>query len=464
MKKRTTICLICFFTFFTFSALAQEDDLSWTIRMIKENYPGFKDKTNERTFDQFVSKVHSANKSRDEFRILSSIVNYFSDQHLRLYNVNAIENVDSVKCSQNLVMINNYFKHQKSKAKYEGIWVNDYNNCIMAIKKVSASPLIYYGYILESRNNVLLPGLIACEFEQEIGTKFNTKYIINNRSGQVYIKSIFRNDSIMTTGYFAKWKKISSYQAPLLEKLPLYNFKASSKIINDSTFLITIPRFNRENTMIVDSLVSTNKNNIEKSKLLIVDVRNNLGGSIGVYIPLLPFIYTSPIKTVDGDLYCCPGFIKDHEDDLAFYKSRNTLDTMRIDKLGNQIMEMKKNAGGFLFYNGTTFKYDSIKRLPQKVALIVNYGCVSAGELMCLNFRQSNKVTIFGENTQGVVDYLDDYNVRSPSKKYMLIIPGTVRKLTKSEPKYDGIGITPDVQIPDKEIDWVGFVIKYYEK
>lgn len=463
MRKNLFFLLLIIFLI-PLECWSQENDIDFTLKQIKENYPGFKDKTNNKAFDRYVSKVLSFGINRDTFWKLSQIVNFFSDHHLQIYKTNFQEDIDSAQCATNFFEINKYFSKSHFFEKYEGLWLNDYSNCIMAIKKISNSPLIYKGYVLESRDNFLLSGLVCCEFEQDKRNTFYTRYISNLGRFEVYLNSIFRNDSVLITGGFGKWKKINDYQYPYLSHISTFNRKVSSKIISDSCFLISIPVCNKTNSDMVDSVVKANKRLIENSKTLIIDIRNNLGGTTKTYYPLLPFIYTNPIKTVDGYLYCSPGFIKNQETDLSLYRQKANPDTNEIAILSKSIDEMKANKGGFLFISGTAIKYDSIKINPKNVALIINYGSASAAELMILAFRQSDKVKIFGETSEGAVDYLDYYSQKTPSKKYLLYIPGTKRGLSVNEPKFDEKGINPDIKIPDTEKDWIKFVKEYYDQ
>lgn len=81
-----------------------------------------------------------------------------------------------------------------------------------------------------------------------------------------------------------------------------------------------------------------------------------------------------------------------------------------------------------------------------------------------LIFKQSKKVTTFGEHTMGAVDYLDLYLVQSPTKKYKMYIPTTRRIIPPGQSKLDGVGITPNIKISDTVPDWIEYVKDYYEK
>ncbi len=90
---------------------------------------------------------------------------------------------------------------------------------------------------------------------------------------------------------------------------------------------------------------------------------------------------------------------------------------------------------------------------------------MSAAELMIFNFKQSKKVTTFGERTYGAVDNSDFYTVPLTSSRYILYIPSSTTVIPYHEKeRFDGIGIFPDVPITGDKTDWIEFVKKYYEK
>lgn len=279
------------------------------------------------------------------------------------------------------------------------------------------------GYVIEPRTPNLKPGMVCCSFEQEKGGIFNANYISTVDRYRVYARSYFRNDSIIITGSYDKWRKLNNYTPGYLKKLPLYNRKAEFRKLTDKSFLIRIPENSYENVTRVDSLAKLYKDDIEKTETLIIDVRNNDGGTVSAYYPLLPFIYTNPIKTVNASLYCSPGGIKDYEQSFNDYMISPKVDSNVAALYRKTLVEMKAKPGIFILYPGDTIKYDNIKEYPKNVAIITNHGTLSAAELMLLDFRQSKKVKLFGENSGGAVDHLDYYHVMSPSKKYWLYIP-----------------------------------------
>ncbi len=439
-----------------------EDDIKLVFHKIEENYPQLTNKKQKLAFEQYANTIIASNQ-KDTFWKLSKITNYFKDKHLQIYDTTFLQRINLEECNENLKNVVEYLSNEP-KYQFEGYWINDYLSCIIGIKRDSTDPLVYNGYVIEAKNSILIPGMVCCKFER-LGNSnyFYTDYINSLGKFRVYLTSIFRNDSIMTTGTFSKWKRIKNYTSSYLNNLSVYDRRASFQQLDNKFFLIRIPTNSRDNTQIVDSLIKLYKNQIEQSETLIIDIRNNGGGAVNTYYPLFPYIYTNPIATVGGKIYCSPEGLKDEQETLVNQEQYFPNDTAIIKIYKERVQNMKANMGSFISVKGDTITFDSIRTYPKNIAIIMNYACLSAAELMLLDFKQSKKVKLFGEATGGAVDYLDNYHLISPSKKYWLYIPNTVRITNTEQPQYDNTGIKPDVEISDSVADWIEYVKAYYK-
>ena len=125
-----------------------------------------------------------------------------------------------------------------------------------------------------------------------------------------------------------------------------------------------------------------------------------------------------------------------------------------------------KNNPGKLVNDGEDFErtYDiDPKAYPQHIAFLMDKDCGSATEFFIYEGKQSKKVTLFGTNSHGVMDYGADQNINLCDGTFNLAVPwgrnGWVREF-----RIDNVGFAPDVRIPEREKDWVGFVQRYYAK
>lgn len=394
--------------------------------------------------------------------MLATIVSFFKDRHLDLFKMS--ETIDTQQSDENYKQITAYFKSQKSKEKFEGFWVSEANHIVLAMKKTKSKPLTYSGYVIECRkNSALYPGMVFCELEKQ--QKFFFTRAMSSATGMsFYVNSYFRNDSVLTTGPYNKWRKLDHYTGPILPSRPQSSETTTGLWLSQDSYLITIPNSTATNGRIVDSLLQNDSAILRRARNLIVDIRNNTGGKVAAYTPLYPILYTHPIPKINSSVYCTEDEAKKIQNDIEKYIADGGTDSTYIKSwLDFAKMEID-SAGKFVPMPKDTIKFDKVLPYPKNIGIIINYGCQSAAEIFLLHAQQSEKVRLFGEHTMGAIDYLDFYPITLPSGKYKIYIATTRRNIPPGESKLDGIGIVPDVKIGDEEPNWPDFVKRYYEE
>jgi hypothetical protein len=441
----------------------QQDDVSFLLRAIKESYIGYERKSNGNAFNLYAGKVIKENKN-DTFRMLSLLTAYFNDPHLRVAAYKDIPLKDTAALRQNLNVHQTRLANKvPARKSYEGFWKDDYNDCIVLITKVTGKRWTYEALVVESRNNALPVGLVCIKFEPVSSGGFLCDHITAVRGSRIYLNAHFRNDSTFTLGAFGKWKRLADYKPGMLQSLQSFDDVAYSKWLDSNTFLLTIPSNSLSNTKIVDSIIKSESEKLANTKNLIIDLRNNLGGTVQTYEPLIPYVYTGPIREILVRFSWSKALVESEVQELEYYKEYEPSDSIAIAKKEKRIKKLKDKLGQIAPAGGATIKLDSVMANPKNVGIIVNYSCYSAAEMMLLDFKQSAKVLVFGEHTYGGVDYLDEFTLQLPSKKYRLDVPSSERILPDGGQWIDGKGIEPDISISDSETNWVEFVHKFYQ-
>jgi C-terminal processing protease CtpA/Prc len=121
---------------------------------------------------------------------------------------------------------------------------------------------------------------------------------------------------------------------------------------------------------------------------------------------------------------------------------------------------MMKNPGQFVNPLGKdtfTNTLDSTYTYPKKIGILTNRGTMSSAESFLLIAKQSKKVTLFGENSGGTLDYANTQYFDIPCDDYSLAIAISRSKRLPENP-IDNIGIPPDVKINPLEKDKVQLV------
>lgn len=226
-------------------------------------------------------------------------------------------------------------------------------------------------------------------------------------------------------------------------------------------FYIKISSFKYENIAPVKELIAKNKKQIEKSKALIIDVRDNFGGTDDVYQPLLPYILTNPLRIMNVEFLSTPTLINGLQDYALQNIHKDSLKA--IQQIEDDLKEYKENLGNFVLYDGKKVTVDSIKlkqKSPKQIIILANNNVASAGENFLFSARQSKKVKILGTPSMGVLDYgsIREFNLECDN--YTLYLP-TYRSARLPHYPIDNIGIQPDVYLDDTVEDWLKFAIKY---
>lgn len=219
------------------------------------------------------------------------------------------------------------------------------------------------------------------------------------------------------------------------------------KDYDDSTSIISLPDFNESNRELIEYLIETNKNSLLKKPYLIIDVRNNGGGSDRSWYCLLPYLYTNPIKVTGNDLRASIETISEYDElyhfDKDYIKERATFFKTNGDKLGGFISRSKD----------TILTYDSVTQNPSKIAILINEYSASATEAFLLCAKQSKKVVLMGKPTSGTLDYSNVIEAQCPSFAFKFYYP-----VTKAHwlPEYsvDKEKIQPDIYLNDEK-NWI---------
>jgi C-terminal processing protease CtpA/Prc len=247
-----------------------------------------------------------------------------------------------------------------------------------------------------------------------------------------------------------------------LKQFPPIDDKVSLNIIDTNFVSIKIARSDFTAKNIVDSLVALNKSIIEKTPNLIIDIRNNTGGTWSVYKSLFPYIYTNPMIGGEQLRNCSEDFIEKQKQSLDDIKKDPNLVQFLSDS-EKDLDSMIKYKGSYYYSEPDTIKFDSITAYPKKVIILTNYRCISASEMFLKFCQQSKKVIIAGEKTWGAVDNVGVIPFDSPSGNIRLFIPRTKNSYKKNL-SLDFVGIHPNVIIPSAEVDWTKFIINYLAK
>ncbi|MDQ0107540.1 hypothetical protein J2T02_002659 [Chitinophaga terrae (ex Kim and Jung 2007)] len=207
--------------------------------------------------------------------------------------------------------------------------------------------------------------------------------------------------------------------------------------LNDDTYYLSLRSFAYHLKPQLDSLYREIIPKIAQKKFLILDIRDNGGGSESCYFDLLPLIYTKPMNVDEVQVWVSPDNIKSYEG------------------VNEELLSRMKNAKPFSFipqkeHAVTKLEYTGA-RYPEKIALLFNKGTASSAEGLVTYAIQSEKVITLGQHSGGFMGYGDVKSTEIPCGKFILF---TTTTKYKENSKYEFVGIPPMIPL-DNKVDWI---------
>lgn len=475
-KKNVLLFILLFATAGTF---AQDCDCKanflWVKKTFEENDAGFeyalKTKGAQAYEDhnkRFLEKVQDAKKLSECTVLLYEWLKFFRSGHIAIIPAEQAQQPNAAPTTNQFADWETYpikaedFKQYLDKKQghdYEGIWETEPYQ--IGIKKEGDQ---YIGFIMESGAPSWTKGQVKLKFNIA-ADKEKAVFYLRDHSAVESGKATLTGKNYLQIGNFTLTRIY-----PKLNDDPKYvqyfkSLKATAPYIeslNPTTLYLRIPSFESGFKRSIDSVLKANRQKILSTKNLVIDIRNNGGGSDAAYREIIPYLYTNPVRTVGVeflstklnnqrmlDFISKPEYGFDDEDKKWARKAYEQLEA----KLGQFVNLNDKIV--------SENKKDTVYPYPQNVGVIINEANGSTSEQFLLEAKQSKKVKLFGVTTYGVLDISNMYFVDAPSKEFQLGY-SLSRSMRIPDFTIDEKGIQPDIYL-DRSIpqtDWTQFVSK----
>ncbi|RYU93897.1 S41 family peptidase [Emticicia agri] len=458
------------------SCAANYNDL---VSKTEENYIAYHQKVKgkpaeEKKYENFKQKLQKQSLITETtacIEVLENYVKYFKDGHLFVaeypkYNEQQLKHFKSQLKEYPLTepeALAYFKKNQPHLDPIEGVWYAENNAYQLAIIQNPDNARQFLAVVLNLTNTNWRPGYIKAVFTKN-KEGYLTIYLSGNFSPARYVANIHK-DAVMSIGSSIYWGK--SYPSITKEQAYIHKNNASLPTLNRvdaDNILLSIPSFLVEYKYL-DSLIRANKTAITSTKNLIIDIRGNGGGN-AIYFPLIMLYYTNPFQDSQGLALSSPNTIKYFEK-LASYQKKVPGDTT-LNLYARVVRDMKANRGKIV--KGPLYPQNSspaISEFPKQVCILIDRACASAAESFILHSKGfSNRVTTFGDNTFGMIDYTSTTAVSllCKTQNYYLSYPTSTLHKDIPENGYNARGIAPDIKIPDTKKDKIQFVLNWLKK
>lgn len=444
-----------------------QKDFEFVVNYYEENLPGFIDNVtnhNIEDYNKFKNTLLNLSKNycNDEglcFKTLLVYVEFFKDNHSSIYTNNSINVNESKKREVKQFLNSNLFKNREI--------IEDINfsitNPIQAIEnkyqtKDAAYTIAivknknnfrdYVGVIVDSKTLLWKKGQVKFELKQVKEDTYDMFMYMRNHSLRYYKNVKFINGILNDNWYNVNLDEKKSYN------IDLANTELTFKEIDEEINFMYIPTFDGNWYSEISKFYEQHNATIRAKPYLIIDVRNNGGGSDACVSPLLDYIYTKPFESDIVDVYATKENIRKS---LEWFE-RMKKDTANfseefLEGFEEEIATMSSvpNKTFIPRSTGEMIIMDSVLSNPQKVVIIANKYCASSCETLLFWAMESDKTIIIGENSGGYVGYGEITGVETPNFKFEL---GCTMTRYTNQRKYEADGIPPKHYLHNDK-DWV---------
>jgi hypothetical protein len=326
-----------------------------------------------------------------------------------------VAKVDSTKLYQQLA--------SRAPSEIEGIYTNG-GSITFGLVKDGRS---HYTAIVLKKSKLLDVGHILLELEgAKDSFQFNSVYytgLLGFNFQKIYRTVEVKNGKISLYGFY-KPGIVSE------EEEPSYEFKE----LDAQTNYLKITSFDYTLKDKLNAFYKTIDSAITSKPYLLIDLRNNGGGSEECYFNLLPYIYTRPLKIDDVEVWVSPENIRQYE--KYPMGGKELVGRMKLAREYSFIPQVENPVSEWTMVGRTN---------PKKVAILYNRYTASSAEGMITYCIQSSKVVTLGENSGGYLGYGNVMTTDTPCGHFSL--RSTTTKY-KNNSRYEFIGIEPMIKLP----------------
>jgi hypothetical protein len=449
------ITFIALFLLMSIVSAAQDcncmSEFDFTKNYYEANSPAFqKIKNTRKSHLKYLEEVESIRKElkrsrSDCFLYLNKFIGFLKDHHSGLgYNLKRVDLTTNelIAKFKEGTQYKNFKKIQidtinlktslsrKEVSDVEGIYTNGGNIQFGILKKENTNDQ-YLGVVLKE-TKLLETGHVLLELSELKGGEFMCTYnigILGFTPEKITMKMIIKDGQMPDFGF----SKVTDFSSAT--ELP-YKFAK----LNDSTNYLRLGSFDTKWVSTLDSLYSSIDRELRSTPHLIIDIRDNSGGTEQGYFNLMPYIYTRPLKVDSVLVWVTP-------DNIQHYER-----TGNNQELVDRMKKAQPNSFIPLVEKGISYwKMDSVTTYPRKIALLFNKGTASSAESMITYCMQSDKIITIGENSGGYMGYGNVMTQTTPCGKFNLRCTTTKYHFNA---RYEYIGIEPMFKAKDSD-DWV---------
>jgi hypothetical protein len=456
-------------------AMAQDCDCLSEFRFVKQfiekNHGGFfvNIKTpDESKYKAFTDKLEDAIRSDPSpsrcIVYLKRYIHYLKDHHSniipagRLVNENDPAQLDSFLHSvtflqrERISIDSAAITRQLARTAdtLEGVYSTPDSVYVVALIRNQNTRRDYAAVILSTKAKTWRQGQVKFELKKINDSIYERIMYRRDHSGDYDLLPAVYGAPVLTG--WIKWYPVSSLPKNIQQiSTQLVDFK----VLDAQTSMISIRSFDAFRSKQLDSAYRKIIPEILKYPNLIIDVRNNGGGTDANFFALMPLLYTDAITVDMVDTYNTPANRKAYADYDSSIRANGNRGVFADD-----LERVKGHADYSLVPMGSgrssIRNYRPAENAPTRIAILYNRNCASSCESMLFQAMYSKKTIFVGENSGGYTGYGNVMSIRTPCGNTL----NWTTTVSRKEQAYEFIGIPPHYRIPANEPDWVAYTQK----
>ncbi|WP_080239417.1 S41 family peptidase [Spirosoma rigui] len=436
------------------------------------NYAGWADKVNVNTRPAFTRLVDSlqilARVTTSDTGCMTLLKRYkafFRDGHFQVSlrasgkgTTSPVRKIPVVEADVRQQLL----KRAGHRKPIEGIWETPDHSYTIAVVPDPQRADALVGVVLSATNPAWTPGSVKMELLPGSGNSINTLY--RNAAFEVERVQLTQQGNFFDISGYGTWIRTFPETITAAERQAYEQAQSPLEFrqINPGVAYLRVSNFNVPKAE-VDSLVKAHQAALARSPLLIIDIRNNFGGSNSSFSALLPLMNTNNFQDTHSYMRTSPDNIAAEEAMVARARAGKWDVDSVLNAWARDVARAKQHPDQLYRTEGELIRIDSVLPYPARVAVLINDKCYSSAEYFAFYAKQSRKTQLFGQHTGGVMDYGNVRNQTMDCSQFILRLPTTRSGWVDTSP-VDNRGFQPDVPISATEPDWVAFVVNYYKQ
>ncbi len=410
--------------------------------------------------------------------ILNRFISYFGDPHVFLSEQpelsateTAVVRASAPRQDVDAAVELAWARRRRDYLSIAGAWAAPEFDVV--VRPVAGKRGEFVAMVVETRDEAWTVGDVAARFRQS-GASFEATLYRAPHHIPVRIEAVIQRNVLLHMAPLT-WGRIAPLStrdrqafAPRTPRAPTF------AVLSETASLLSIPSFSPEHSEELATLLTAHAGEMRARRLLVLDLRGNEGGSAGLGVMLAPYYYSANLRADTGPrpypsalssarMRRYFGRLRDNVEPGAF---RDSLDAFvpRLEAAPGQLVPFyatPEEAAAAYASGVPEVVYES----PAHVAIIVDRHVVSAGEAVLLEARRSPRVTVFGKNTGGSIDYQNVamFAIGEGQLSYYFGMPTMAASDELPAKGFNAAGVPVDVRLRLGR-DWVASVERHYRR